>query len=365
MRVFCGVAALSVLLLGCRGDASNADAPSQMQSSVLHRQWSVGGSADNEFSFTSLSVHDVAINADNRIVLIDRDNHRVLVLSADGELVDSWSRKGDGPGELQFPLGVAVAPDGLIHVFDAARSRVIVFAPDGTFDSEHIVERERPFRARFLSDGTLVGSIPSYADSTRLFRDSGAVRIPLAALVRAAPRSTPPVCNVTDYPVQPIFSPELSWDASGTTVVASVGDFAITVFESGVEPRVLRRDTTRRGTSRELAARMLGHGPTVQLQGMKPCTVPADMVLEVAEIAPEMPAYSSLTLDETSHIWATRVTLPDEPAVADLYDIASGFLETIALGTARPVAFLRDGRMVSIERDRDDAPMLVVYTLTR
>jgi hypothetical protein len=89
------------------------------------------------------------------------------------------------------------------------------------------------------------------------------------------------------------------------------------------------------------------------------------MVLAVAEIAPEIPAYSALTIDAAGVIWATRVTLPDEPAIADLFDPETGFVETVPLGSARPVAFLHDGRMVSIERDRDDVPMLVVYTVTR
>lgn len=93
--------------------------------------------------------------------------------------------------------------------------------------------------------------------------------------------------------------------------------------------------------------------------------MPADMVLAFAEIALEVPAYSALTLDASGVIWATRVTLPDEPAVANLYDVHAGFLETVPLGSARPVAFLNDGRMISIERDRDDAPMLVAYSVMR
>jgi len=88
-------------------------------------------------------------------------------------------------------------------------------------------------------------------------------------------------------------------------------------------------------------------------------------VLAVAEIAPEIPAYDALIIDAQGLIWATRVALPDEPALADLFDGQTGFVETVPLGSARPVAFLHDGRMVSIERDRDDVPMLVVYTIAR
>ncbi len=365
MRGFFAVAAMCLSVSACEGGGSDQSVAPDVTSPILQRSWSVGGSADTAFSFASLSVHGVAVDAQNRILLTDRDNYRVIVLSAEGALVDSWGRQGDGPGELRFPLTLAVAPDSTTHVFDSGRSRVIVFGPDGTLREELLVERERPFRTRYLNDGTRVGSLQTYADSSRLFRDSSGVRLHLAALVRPESRSTPPVCRLTDYPVDPIFAPELAWDADGSRVVASVGEFAVSVFESGREARVLRRDTTRRRTSRELAARMIGDGPTFQIQGQKPCRVPAEMVLEVADIAPEIPAYSALTLDAAGMIWATRVTLPDEPAIADLFDVDSGYLETVPLGSARPVGFLHDGRMLSIERDRDDVPMLVVYTVLR
>ena len=329
MRSPRSLALLCVLLVSCTGTGADTPASNDTGSPILQRSWSVGGSADTALGFTSLSVHDVALDAQHRVLLIDRDNHRILVLSADGVLLGTWGRAGEGPGELQFPLVLATAPDSTTHVYDSGRRKIIVYGADGALRDEQIVQPRRPFRFRFLPDRSVVGSNHNYADSSRLWRDSSGVRTPLTALVRPATRSTPPVCRTSDYPVEPIFSPTLAWDARDALVASSTGDFAITVYEGGAAPRVLRRDTVRRRTSRELAARMLGDGPTIQMQGMKPCTVPA------------------------------------EQALADLFDGQTGFVETVPLGSARPVAFLHDGRMVSIERDRDDVPMLVVYTIAR
>jgi hypothetical protein len=356
---------LFVALAGC--GAPSADAPSVTgdAGSALQRDWRVGGIEDTVLSFSALSVHDVAVDTRNRLLVIDRDNHRVAVLSPDGRLMDTWGRSGEGPGELQFPLTLAVAPDSTTHVYDSGKRKYVVFTPDGTLRDEPAIERGRPFRFRFLPDGSIVGSQLNASDSSRLWRDSSGVRTPLAALAQPANRETPPVCRVAGYPVAPIFTPSIAWDARDARTAVSVGDFAITVYEPGREPRVLRRDTARRATSRELAARMIGKGPTLQLQGMKPCTIPAEMVLEVAEVASEMPAYAALTIDAKGTIWARRFTLPDEPALADLFDVETGFVRTIALGAARPVAFLNDGRMVSIELDADEVPMVVVYTVSR
>jgi hypothetical protein len=88
------------------------------------------------------------------------------------------------------------------------------------------------------------------------------------------------------------------------------------------------------------------------------------MLLDVAHIAPFMPAYTDLTLGTNRQLWATRDGLSDEPAMADLFHLDSGYLSTVALGTAQPQAFLRSGLLLSIERDADDVPMIVAYRVS-
>ena len=44
----------------------------------------------------------------------------------------TWGAEGDGPGEFQSPIGVAIAPDGTILVLDAGDGRVQRLAPDGS-----------------------------------------------------------------------------------------------------------------------------------------------------------------------------------------------------------------------------------------
>lgn len=169
------------------------------------------------------------------------------------------------------------------------------------------------------------------------------------------------VCNVIGYSVEPVFQPVLAWDARGDTIVSSTGEFTIVVRTPRAAPRALSRDTLRRPTDRALAARELGPGRSIQLQGRKPCTIPTDRLLEVAHIEPRMPAYTDLTLDARGYVWATRDVLSDEPTVADVFHLDSGFIRTVTLGTARPVLFLRNGTMIGIERDEDDVPTIVAY----
>ncbi len=55
-------------------------------------------------------------DAEGRLYLLDAQLNQVHVLSPDGELLDTRSREGDGPGEMRNPSGLIVWPDGAIGV---------------------------------------------------------------------------------------------------------------------------------------------------------------------------------------------------------------------------------------------------------
>lgn len=354
--VGCGV------LLACADASSNRANPDALVQSPVQRLWHVGGADDTTFMFESLSRNDLAVDANDRLFVIDRTSGRVAVLDSTGTLVDSWGARGAGPGEFLFPLTLAVAPDGAVHVHDAEKNKLVVFTAEGQFREEYARPSGRPFRFRFRADSSIVGSTPQQSGgSVRLLADSSGVWQTLDSVPRATTGMIEQVCNVIGYTVDPVFHPVLAWDARGDTILSSIGEFAITLRAPGVPERVLARDTTRRPTDRALAARELGPGRTIQLRGKKPCTIPTELLLDHAQIAERMPAYTDLTLDHRGHVWATRDVLSDEPTAADVFHLDSGFVRTLLLASARPVLFLRSGIMISIERDDDDVPSIVAY----
>ncbi len=348
--------------LAC-GDAEppRLDPDAAVQSPV-ERLWQVGGVDDTTLVFEMLSRNDVVVDSSDRIFVIDRSGGRIAVLDSTGTVTGFWGRPGPGPGEFIFPLTLAVAPDGALHVFDAEKSRIVVFAADGVFREEYVPAARRPFRFRFRPDGTVVGSsTPRRGGAMQLLVGSDSAWQALDSIPTASTGLIEEVCNVIGYAVEPVFQAQLAWDARGDTLVSSTGEFALSLRIGDAPPRVLARDTLRRGTDRALAARELGPGRSIQFQGRKPCTIPTAQLLEVAQIEPLMPAYSDLTLDTRGYAWATRDVLSDEPTVADLYRLDSGFVRSFLLASARPVLFLRNGTMLSIERDADDVPVLVAY----
>lgn len=352
----------SCLLFACADTGSRRVDPDASVQSPLERLWQVGGVDDTTLVFETLSRNDIVADASDRLFVIDRTGGRIAVLDSTGTVVGTWGAPGPGPGEFVFPLTLAVAPDGVVHVRDAEKGRLVVFTPEGRFREEYVAPSGQPFRFRFRSDLSVVGSTPPRADGAmRLLADSAGTWRTLDSIPSAATGLIESVCNIIGFSVEPVFHPALAWDSRGDTIVSSVGEFAIALRTPGAPPRAIVRDTIRRPTDRALAARELGPGRTIQLRGRKPCTVPAEKLLEVAPIAPRMPAYTDLTLGTHGYLWATRDVLSDEPTVADVFHLDTGFVRTVTLASARPVLFLRGGIMISIERDADDVPRIVAY----
>jgi DNA-binding beta-propeller fold protein YncE len=72
----------------------------------------------------------IAVGPDGRIFVSDVANHRVVVLTRDGESSAILGRRGSGPGEFNFPTYLAVDGRGLLYVSDSLNFRVQVFDGD-------------------------------------------------------------------------------------------------------------------------------------------------------------------------------------------------------------------------------------------
>lgn len=75
---------------------------------------------------------NVAVDHDGSIVVADGyGNARVHRFDAGGTLLDSWGTPGSGPGQFNLPHGIALTADRRILVADRENSRVHVFDPGG------------------------------------------------------------------------------------------------------------------------------------------------------------------------------------------------------------------------------------------
>ncbi len=76
---------------------------------------------------------DVAIAPGGDIYVSDGyAGHRVHHFRSDGTLVQSWGELGSGPGQFLTPHAIWVMRDGRVVVADRENNRLQVFSPDGT-----------------------------------------------------------------------------------------------------------------------------------------------------------------------------------------------------------------------------------------
>jgi sugar lactone lactonase YvrE len=79
------------------------------------------------------SARGMTIDRDGNLYIADSLNHRIMVLSPQGEQIRTIGTLGNGDGQLNEPSGVAVDADGNVYIADTWNSRVSKFRADGTF----------------------------------------------------------------------------------------------------------------------------------------------------------------------------------------------------------------------------------------
>ncbi|EFL07759.1 predicted protein [Streptomyces sp. AA4] len=99
------------------------------------RKRTVHAFGESDFNFPI----GLAQDSKGNVLVSDTRNHRVLVLSPDGDLVRAFGELGSARGQFHFltiPTSLAVDAQDRIHVVDPGNQRVQVFSPDGEFQFE-------------------------------------------------------------------------------------------------------------------------------------------------------------------------------------------------------------------------------------
>lgn len=125
MRAFRGVLALS-LLAACTGSEAASGPPTIQATTNL-----VYGADTGAVTFGE--VRSIAVDHWGRLYALDPQDFTVRVFDSTGHLVRSLGRRGQGPGELQTPEGLAFGPDGNTSVYDAQAKRLTVYDTAGEF----------------------------------------------------------------------------------------------------------------------------------------------------------------------------------------------------------------------------------------
>jgi hypothetical protein len=101
---------------------------------VLEELWRAGGEDDEE-TIMGVIVHALTDDAGN-LYLLDLQLSQVFVYSADGEMIKTLSREGDGPGEVRRPSDMTLLPDGSMGLMQTFPGKLIKVTTDDEPDGE-------------------------------------------------------------------------------------------------------------------------------------------------------------------------------------------------------------------------------------
>ncbi|MCL4442046.1 MAG: 6-bladed beta-propeller, partial [Firmicutes bacterium] len=75
----------------------------------------------------------ITVDRDGRVYVFDKQDHRVKVCDASGQILLTFGGEGTEPGKLKYAMGLAVSGKGDIYVSDSGNSRIQVFDSQGRF----------------------------------------------------------------------------------------------------------------------------------------------------------------------------------------------------------------------------------------
>jgi hypothetical protein len=333
---------------------------------TLTRRFSVGGEKDTALPLRMLFPKDVGADDLGHLFVLSGDERAVAIYDSTGRQLRKVGRRGKGPGELEFPLGISVEAGGGFYVKDISKKALVGFFMSGRAKPEVPLSMGaiQHFAADREGKEIVALSVRGNLAALRVFgREGGADTLAQMALAAQRPLDATKCGLAPDgHTASPVFAPGLLWaHRSGRIAYVSSDSFAVRlVVPYGARTLLSRKRAPDRSTE-AAAMRALPQGWRISVGGKNWCTIPAAEALKQIGYQPTIPAYEDLAIDNEDRVWALRTTLGSDPRQADLYDYNSGYIGTIILGSVRPVTFLSNGDLVSLERDSLDVPVVAVY----
>ncbi|MGN6644129.1 MAG: 6-bladed beta-propeller, partial [Verrucomicrobiota bacterium] len=71
-----------------------------------------------------------------RLLVADAAQHRIAVFDLNGKFISAFGKRGDAPGDFNFPTHVAAGPNGSVLVTESMNRRVQMFDASGVFQRQ-------------------------------------------------------------------------------------------------------------------------------------------------------------------------------------------------------------------------------------
>jgi hypothetical protein len=325
-------------------------------------------STRDDLDAVAVRLGDAASLGEDRVVLLDQKQNRIVVLDTAGRTVRSFGRKGGGPGEFGNPRLVMVTDSG-VAVYDDLKLGLVNFDFDGRPlpDSPQTtvigaVEGILTGMAK-LADGSWVYSVrehPGNRVRESLYWHSNRISYRLASTPEAPDRWLRLPCGIAMSGGAPVFSPTLRWAATPAVVA-----YAATESDRVVVWDVMRRDSTviignaRPHRSTREAALAATSSYTVQAPGRN-CTIEAERVLDQRGMLKTMPPILAIAISPDGALWVRLRPYGDNPPVVR---VSHGEVTDSLHTSVFPGQFLSPTRFVADETDTNGNTRITLWKI--
>ncbi len=98
---------------------------------VLKEDFSLGESGQEEEMFSQITA--AVLDDEGNIYILDREENKVVAFDKGGKHLRTFGKKGQGPGEMNGPVGIHITPDKELLIEDGLNQRLGFFSLDGKF----------------------------------------------------------------------------------------------------------------------------------------------------------------------------------------------------------------------------------------
>ena len=354
MRFRLAAAVLSLLLASLARDAHAQRAPI-----TLRRvgQWGCMACTTGQ-QFGGIAA--LAVTRDGTTYVVDRDEPRVRVFDSTGALIRAFGRTGSGPGELQVPVGIAVAPGGSMQIPDLRNARLTRFTPTG----------EPVATVPLTRMPTTMAHHPSRPEIWLAFTDfrrGGEVE-----RWRPADSSGTLLARLTDFPptegvAGTVHSLAVAPDG-GFAIGDGIREYRIRRFDAAGRPAgadIVRDIPRTEKTAEEIAeqdARMAERGAQMRatLEGRSAGAGAGLRMPAVAQLRNYFD-YFALRFDEAGRLWVRTGRGARGSTIFDLFDPSGRFLGEVELPVQVRAYDLAGELLATAIESEDGVPMIAVW----
>ena len=292
-------------------------------------------------SFTAATQRLVGADSLGRVFALSSDPS-VLVFDSTGRLSHRLGRRGNGPGELQLPVGLTVRA-GVVTVHDLVRRAMMRWSVSLTPLPDSVLTGDAASATAIVPvlGYSLVESVtpePGFIVQ-RLQRSDGRQ----LALTKTATRDVVFSC-VTLRGLGRLFDPMLIWSANASvTAFSREAGYVVDVQDSSGNRYSLRRQAEALAPTVSDVEDLFPGGMRVSTGAGPDCVVTAAELVERQGVAEAMPPIADLFVRSNGEVWVQR-SGGASPRI-DVFDDRGGYQGTLAMD-GLPVAELPEGTLL-------------------